>query len=491
MINPSKEIGFYLYNPLVLLVVTNNQERRNMKMTDEFFNTKNGNDIIFEKTTHLKKINQSIRKSSRKIHYLLFFLIFILLLTSLTSHISAETYYPENEWKTDDPDLYFDLSEMDKFNSYVESGIPIDSLSIVKNGFLVYNKTYSDYYDKLDSHMLWSVTKSVTSLAFGVAVKMGLIESLDEKILDIFSDKNISNINAMKEAMSVKHLLQMRTGIDWDETETQIIDPDNYTRFEFQEVWNYTELGWPREDNNLFDMYDSKDWVSYVLSLNVTSIPGTVFQYSTGVSHVLSAILQRKTSMTTEEFVKKHIFDPLGITTYHWMKDPNGITVGGEGLYLLPEDMLKIGYLMLNNGTWNGNEIVTKEWVDDSTTNYGEGYGYQWWVTDFTNDRYFTAIGYGGQFIEIHPKHDAVIVITSRSYTNLGLIRTAMIIVRRAIDFEVGTTNHPSTTTSSHSTTMTTSEKSKGKKSPVQEGYMILIVIVLMQKCKNRMARMP
>jgi hypothetical protein len=166
-------------------------------------------------------------------------------------------------------------------------------------------------------------------------------------------------------------------------------------------------------------MSGQTDWVQYVLDRPMVNEPGVSYNYNTGGSHLLSAILEVATGNQTEDYAKKFLFDPLNITNYYWKTDPTGLTRGGEGLYLIPRDMAKFGYLILHNGTWDNTQVVSSEWTRKATTkqtstytgNYD--YGYQWWVRNqFYSLRYFMAHGFLGQRIYIVPEKNLVVIFT-------------------------------------------------------------------------------
>jgi CubicO group peptidase (beta-lactamase class C family) len=149
--------------------------------------------------------------------------------------------------------------------------------------------------------------------------------------------------------------------------------------------------------------------------------PGASFYYDNGGPHLLSAIIQKTTGMTTEAYAQKKFFGPLGITDITWGADPQGINTGYSGLTLSSRDMAKIGYLYLHRGQWNGAQLVPAQWVEASTTKHMEtkglmnaaeddGYGYLWWIDSFGG---YSAHGFGGQYIFVLPKLDMIVVFTS------------------------------------------------------------------------------
>ncbi|MBY8984098.1 MAG: serine hydrolase [Candidatus Lokiarchaeota archaeon] len=140
------------------------------------------------------------------------------------------------------------------------------------------------------------------------------------------------------------------------------------------------------------------------------------FQYNTANSHLLSAIITRTSNMSTQEFAEKYLFKPIGISNnIKWMKDPQGINIGGYGLQLRPRDMAKFGFLYINQGVWDNNQIIPKEWIVGSLKDYGDGYGYHVWIARIKDFSAFVAAGYGGQYIVGIPKLDLVIVVTSNA----------------------------------------------------------------------------
>jgi CubicO group peptidase (beta-lactamase class C family) len=162
-------------------------------------------------------------------------------------------------------------------------------------------------------------------------------------------------------------------------------------------------------------MRESEDWVQFVLDLPMAGEPGERFEYCNGASHLLSGIIQETTGMSANEYAMDHLFGPLGISDVDWSSSPQGISVGYSELRMHSQDMAKIGYLYLNEGRWDGEQIVPSEWVVSSTSQFisatlEDGYGYQWWVDD---SGMYLALGYRGQFIYVIPEKEMVVVFTS------------------------------------------------------------------------------
>ncbi|MBO9129230.1 serine hydrolase [Bacillus sp. 165] len=237
-----------------------------------------------------------------------------------------------------------------------------------------------------------SITKSILATLIGIALDRGYIEHIHVPIKKYFP-----RLPSAKESLTLYHLLTMSTGEEWDEFGNGVRFPSNFVR--------------------------SKHWVNYVLKRPIVEAPGTAMNYNTGSSHLLSAILQQVTGVSASQFAKQVLFEPLSITEYEWEQDPQGITVGGFGMKMKPLDLLKIGLLYLHNGVWQGNQIISHDWIQQSTrpmfTTYKHigSYGFHWWVLDkkvflIPFDVYF-AMGYAGQYIIVIPEAELVAVITA------------------------------------------------------------------------------
>ncbi|MFI8709300.1 serine hydrolase domain-containing protein [Bacillus sp. NPDC077411] len=267
------------------------------------------------------------------------------------------------------------------------------------NAFLVYQKgeIVIEYYKTekcaQNVYKINSITKSIISILIGIALEKGYIHSIHTPIVEW-----IPNMPKEKQLLTMYHLLTMTTGEDWKEFGDGVIFPN--------------------------DFVESQNWIDYILNKPITKQPGTKMNYNSGSSHVLSYILQLVTGMTTAAFVDKYLFEPLHITSYQWQQDPQGIFVGGFGMKMKPKDMLKIGQLCLQNGYWNGQQLVSSNWIEQShqkrfTTYERVGaYGYHWWILDreTCNVPYHTyfAMGYGGQYILIVPQLELTAVISSQ-----------------------------------------------------------------------------
>lgn len=321
-------------------------------------------------------------------------------------------YWPTSSPGTQRVDLTL-LNEICEDNSHI-----LHSLVVIRHGKLVFEKYFGDsnhLYTKDSKHILFSATKSFTSTLVGIAIDKGFIRSVNQYVLDFFPEYNFSNVDSRKRNLTLKHLLTMTSGLTWHE------EPSN---------------------DDLRRMYFNLDSVQYVLDKPMATEPGEYYRYNSGASHLLSAIIQKTTGKTTENFALQYLFKPLGIeeSDIIWMADSNGNSYGGIGLFLTPRNMAKLGQLYLDKGLWKGKpvigrQIIRNQWIAASSKDqiegilfYGgaspvgiySGYGYQWWISEDLNS--YTAMGYQGQMIFVHPPKDLVIVLTARASLPLDYI---------------------------------------------------------------------
>ncbi|MFX1512758.1 MAG: serine hydrolase domain-containing protein [Promethearchaeota archaeon] len=308
---------------------------------------------------------------------------------------SEITYWPTTDWLSSTPEAQgMDSYKLNQIKFHIQNqSIAIHSVLVVRNGYIVLEEYFSQYsQDTL--HPLYSVTKSFISTLISITIQKGFINSLDQKLVDFFSEKSIANLDTRKKSITLENLLTMSSGLKWDE-------------------WTYPYYD-SRNDN--YKMVKSGDCVQYVLDQLMVNDPGVKFNYNSGVSHVLSAIIQQTTECSTLNFAQKYLFTPLGISNVHWTRDQQGVYFGGGGLSLTSRDMAKLGYLYLNNGTWGNKSLISKEWVNKSTTGhistqFNSNYGYQWWVLN-SRGIYF-ASGIKGQNVIVFPKENVIVVFTA------------------------------------------------------------------------------
>jgi len=287
-----------------------------------------------------------------------------------------------------------DSSNLEDMMDYIENDdINIRSVVIVRNGYIVLEEYPSPAYDENITHRLYSVTKSFTSALIGIALDKAYIDNVSQTMLSFFPQYTIDNLDDQKERITLEHLLMMRAGMFWDEWSAPFSSPDN----------------------GIYHI-NYGDGVEYALGLPMVAEPGEVWHYNTGASHLLSGIIHMTTNMTTLQFAEENLFDPLGISQVYWSRDQAGYYKGGFDLMLTTRDMAKFGYLFLNNGTWDGQQVIPVNWINVSTSpltslDGDRGYGYQWWVMPSIG-AYFAA-GLYGQYIIVVPEHDLVVAFTS------------------------------------------------------------------------------
>ena len=256
-------------------------------------------------------------------------------------------------------------------------------------------------FDADTLHNMKSVSKSVASLALGIAIDRGLIHGVNEPIFDFFPE--LSDLRSPeKDRIQLSHVLTMSMGLKWEEATPATGD----------------------YNNDEARMHIAGDPCRYVLGLPVTAPAGQEFFYNTGALTLLSAIIRKAAGRPLDEFARATLFEPLGINAVEWSR-VRGDTDAGGGLRLRPRDMAKIGELVLAGGRWNDRQIISKTWIETSTApklkaTDGQYYGYLWWLGDSRlNGRevqWVGALGRGGQSIRIVPELDIVVVVTAGYY---------------------------------------------------------------------------
>ena len=317
-------------------------------------------------------------------------LLFFILVQSNASE--SDTKYPTDELHVSTPEEQGMQSKalLQMMEAIKDQKYNIHSVTIVRNGSLVLDSyLYPFKYGK--KHEMYSATKSVTSALIGIAIDKGHIKDVHQTITQLFPNKEISNLGELKRSLTLKDLLTMSSGFDCNDGSAN----------------NWAGVTAMRKTNN---------WTQYTLNLPMVQKPGESFHYCNGVSHLLSAIIHESTGIQTLAFAKKHLFDPLGIKDIEWGESPEGINNGFMGLKLQPKDMAKIGLLFLNKGKWEDQQIISAEWIEESTRPHIDGrwnnehYGYQWWINQAG---YYSAVGMFGQTIYVVPEKNLVAVFTS------------------------------------------------------------------------------
>jgi CubicO group peptidase (beta-lactamase class C family) len=234
-----------------------------------------------------------------------------------------------------------------------------------------------------------SVSKSLISTLVGIAIERKLIGGVREPIARWFPELR-KDADPRKQTITIEDLLTMRSGL---------------------ESTSGGQYGsWVR----------SRNWVRYALGRPMVSDPGSSMEYSTGTSHILSAILTKATKRSTHDFAREALARPIGITLAPWQRDPQGIFFGGNEMLMTPRQMLAVGELYLNRGRARGGQVVPAAWVDASCTprtrsrwDPDREYGYGWWSQGFAGQRACFAWGFGGQYIFVFRELSLVVVVTS------------------------------------------------------------------------------
>jgi CubicO group peptidase (beta-lactamase class C family) len=265
------------------------------------------------------------------------------------------------------------------------------SLLISHNGELVLEEYFNGGSPRRATNVK-SVSKSVMSALVGIAIEQGHVDGLHQPIADYYAERISAEELATKGTITIGNLLSMQAGL------------------ETTSFYNYG--AWVLSD----------DWVEFALRQPVLSPPGTRMHYSTGNTHLLSAIITESTGQSTLEFARDVLAEPLGFHLAEWPQDPNGIYFGGNNMELTPRQMLAFGELYLNNGQADGRQVIPESWIDRSLQpqvrsprNQERQYGYGWWIRDMAGVRTVYAWGYGGQFILLVRDLGLVVVTTSSS----------------------------------------------------------------------------
>jgi CubicO group peptidase (beta-lactamase class C family) len=319
-------------------------------------------------------------------------------------------YWPTKVWRIAAPAaLGVNEEKLAGLDNIIKSGYGnINGFVVVHKGQIIFERYYHGYSSG-DTHHVASVTKSVISALIGVAINAGHIKSVEEKVLDYFPEYS-TNAAILKRAVTIRHLLTMTAPFPFS--------------------WRTGGRG---GQEPLDRLRRQRDWVKYTLDLlGQKGQPGQ-FQYFTAGTHLLSAIITRVTGKCARDYANEHLFRPLGMTEIPdresnsfklddvfgknvngWIKDPGGNTAGGWGLTLTPRDMARFGFLYLNDGVWDNNQVVTREWIKESTAMNANKYGYLWWLGEESGIFSFSALGSGGNVICCIPGKDLVVAIASK-----------------------------------------------------------------------------
>lgn len=350
----------------------------------------------------------------------------------------AQSAWPTKQWTTGSPQsVGLNVAVLDSINAEITAGRYgyIDRMIVIRRGRLVYDRSYQQDYDRAyhdsvhvrgplnpheytgpynyydpwwhpfyrrgDLHTLQSVTKTITSMVIGTAVTRGDFPNLDTPVLTFFDTTAVANVDARKRRMTVRHLLTMTSGLDWNES-----------------------LPYTDPKNTATALEESADWTKFTIDRPMATDPGTIFNYNSGASALLAYVFARATGRDIEEYAAQQLFAPLGIQRWFWKRSPTGLPDTEGGLYLEPRDLAKLWYLVLKDGVWDGHRVLSHEWVRGSVTPAiatgpapnSPRYGLSWWLYPFARDSaqyYWAGSGFGGQLPIALPDEDIVVVFNA------------------------------------------------------------------------------
>jgi CubicO group peptidase (beta-lactamase class C family) len=295
----------------------------------------------------------------------------------------------------------------------------VHAVLIERDGRLVYEEYFAGKderwgeplgvltFTRNTKHDLRSVTKSVVSALVGIALASGAITSLDRPILDFFPEFKELQVPERR-LITLRHALMMAAGFDWNE-DVPYNDPKN----------------------DEIVMTGSADPLRYVLGRPIVAAPGTSWRYNGGLTQVLGTVVQRATRQPLADYARAKLFSPLGITDFEWLGSLAGVPAAASGLRLRPRDLAKIGSLYLHDGRWNGRQVLSREWIFESTRRRltfpgqpARGYGYLWWHTCYQTPsgplEVPTAVGNGAQRVFLLRAHQTVVTVLSGRYNDFS-----------------------------------------------------------------------
>jgi len=259
---------------------------------------------------------------------------------------------------------------------------------VLRNGYLIH-EFYAPDKTRETTHHIRSVTKSILSALVGIAVDQGIIEEIDSPILPTLPKQLASKVDPKLNNVTIRHLLTMTAGFLWDENDSKVVSD-----------WFFGGKQTALND---------------ALARPVVHEPGALFNYDSPTADLLATLLARAVGRDLKSFAMDYLFGPLGIHEFAWEQDPAGNYRGSAGLAMCPIDLAKIGQLYLQQGQWQGQQVIPAAWVAQATVtqavvNPGYGYGYLWWVQEQETPHFYSAVGYGGQFILVAPAEGIVVV---------------------------------------------------------------------------------
>ena len=282
----------------------------------------------------------------------------------------------------------------------------LEAMLVARNGRLLLEEYFYGFSaDRL--HSLQSITKSVTSLLVGIALERGDITSLEQPFYEFFPEYRSKRWIEQQYPITLWHALTMSAAIDWNES-----------------------VPYSNPENSNTAMNATGDWLGYVLDREQAGTPGDLSSYTSGLSILLGGVIRNATGSYVDEFAEQTLFGDLGVSHYNWLSAPDGTRHTGGGLSITARDLAKVGQLVLNGGSWRGQQVVSADWIAESTARHlplaadpadsSQGYGFQWWHLTLDGTRgpvpVVAGLGYGGQYLLIMPTLDMVVVFNAGEY---------------------------------------------------------------------------
>lgn len=346
----------------------------------------------------------------------------------LTYTALTPDYWPTDAWRISTPEAQ-GMDSQTLLEMFVYCGneteedpeFYIDSLTVFRNGYKVADYYPNPNYPRDEMHVIHSVTKSIVSALVGIAIQRGFIDSVDTRVIDMFPQRTFDQMDDRKKSLTIRDLLTMQTGLH---------SRDSYL---------YSHEG-------LFALQQSNDWLQHALSLPMAANPGERFDYSNISTFLLGAVLAEATGTDVLTFARQTLFEPLGIGNVKWEWTDDGFPIAWARMWMTPDDLAKIGLLYLQQGRWDGRQIIPASWIEESRTAFAfpkntvdvlnqdmsrdsdasirnwvaqrfvrpfsDGYGYQWWLDRNGN---YAALGTSGQYLIVAPGQNLIFVATSKS----------------------------------------------------------------------------
>ncbi|MGC4049211.1 MAG: serine hydrolase [Paludibaculum sp.] len=310
--------------------------------------------------------------------------------------------WPTAGWTVAAPETQgLDPTRLEAASAFIEQKCPTRySLLVVRHGRIVYERYYHGAR-AADATNLCSISKSVLSVLAGIALDEGRWHDTGQTLEEFFPELIHADSDPRKRQIRLRDVFTMTAGFQWDD-----LGPGGSA------------------GGDLSRCVQSADWLRCFLDAGMSAAPGTTFNYDTGLTHAVSALLTRETGLSTRAYAASRLFDPLGISCPRWSVDPQGYSTGGFDVWMTPRDLARFGLMVLRNGQWAGRQIVSPEWLDTSTrlrvrtgdAGWGFGdYGYFWWKKTVAGYPVTLASGYGGQNLFLVPELDLLMVTTARS----------------------------------------------------------------------------